>query len=314
MAKISVITPCYFNEPNIPVYAKRMIDNEQDFPDTVTFEYVLIDDGSKDNTWAELQKFYGQYPNKVKIIKLERNFGATNAIYAGLNYATGDCNVVVAADLQDPPELIARMYEYWLKGFKLVLANRASRDESALQQFMSNTTHKMIRKWGIKNLPDGGFDLSLFDKEIRDVIVKIDDKNSFFPYLLLWLGYEYVSIPYVRQKREIGKSSYTVAKKIKIFVDSFVAFSYFPVRIISISGLALGMLSFLYAILIITWKIMGKIETTGWSSIMVIILFVASFQMISLGIIGKYVWAWFDAARKRPNFIIEKTFVKENTP
>ena len=306
MPKITVITPCYFNELNIPDYANRMIENEKIFPTDVTFEYLLIDDGSKDGTWNEMIKFQILYPEKVKIIKLVRNFGSTNAVFSSLPYSTGDCNVVISADLQDPPELILKMYENWQKGFKLVLANRTNREEPYLQKFVSNTTHKLVQKFGLKNLPDGGFDMNLFDVEIKDILIKMDEKNTFFPFLLMWLGYEFVSIPYVRRKRELGTSTYTLSKKIKAFVDSFVAFSFFPIRLISVSGLILGILAFIYGLIVILGKVFGFVDSTGWSSMMVVILFVSSFQMIALGIIGEYVWRGLEASRNRPSYLIEK--------
>lgn len=306
MPKITVITPCYFNELNIPDYANRMIENEKIFPTDVTFEYLLIDDGSKDGTWNEMVKFQILYPEKVKIIKLVRNFGSTNAVFSSLPYSTGDCNVVISADLQDPPELILKMYESWQKGFKLVLANRTNREEPFLQKFVSNTTHKLVQKFGLKNLPDGGFDMNLFDVEIKDILIKMDEKNTFFPFLLMWLGYEFVSIPYVRRKRELGTSTYTLSKKIKAFVDSFVAFSFFPIRLISVSGLILGILAFIYGLIVILGKVFGFVDSTGWSSMMVVILFVSSFQMIALGIIGEYVWRGLEASRNRPSYLIEK--------
>ena len=306
MPKITVITPCYFNELNILDYANRMIENEKIFPTDVTFEYLLIDDGSKDGTWNEMVKFQILYPEKVKIIKLVRNFGSTNAVFSSLPYSTGDCNVVISADLQDPPELILKMYENWQKGFKLVLANRTNREEPFLQKFVSNTTHKLVQKFGLKNLPDGGFDMNLFDVEIKDILIKMDEKNTFFPFLLMWLGYEFVSIPYVRRKRELGTSTYTLSKKIKAFVDSFVAFSFFPIRLISVSGLILGILAFIYGLIVIFGKVFGFVDSTGWSSMMVVILFVSSFQMIALGIIGEYVWRGLEASRNRPSYLIEK--------
>ena len=306
MPKITVITPCYFNELNIPDYANRMIENEKIFPTDVTFEYLLIDDGSKDGTWNEMVKFQILYPEKVKIIKLVRNFGSTNAVFSSLPYSTGNCNVVISADLQDPPELILKMYENWQKGFKLVLANRTNREEPFLQKFVSNTTHKLVQKFGLKNLPNGGFDMNLFDVEIKDILIKMDEKNTFFPFLLMWLGYEFVSIPYVRRKRELGTSTYTLSKKIKAFVDSFVAFSFFPIRLISVSGLILGILAFIYGLIVIFGKVFGFVDSTGWSSMMVVILFVSSFQMIALGIIGEYVWRGLEASRNRPSYLIEK--------
>jgi dolichol-phosphate mannosyltransferase len=148
--------------------------------------------------------------------------------------------------------------------------------------------------------------MNLFDVEIKDILIKMDEKNTFFPFLLMWLGYEFVSIPYVRRKRELGTSTYTLSKKIKAFVDSFVAFSFFPIRLISVLGLILGILAFIYGLIVIFGKVFGFIDSTGWSSMMVVILFVSSFQMIALGIIGEYVWRGLEASRNRPSYLIEK--------
>ena len=306
MPKISIVIPCYFNEGNIPITTAELISNETFFPNDLSFEYVLVDDGSKDNTYAELLKFKEQHPAKVKVIKLAGNVGSYNAILAGLNYATGDCNVILTADLQDPPELIPKMYEYWLKGIKFVIANRSDREESWSQKLFSGVYHKLIKKLALKNIPDGGFDLVLFDKQLREEAVKMSENNAHLIYLLAWMNFDYVSIPYVRRKREIGKSRWTLHKKIKLFIDSFVSFTFFPIRTISVIGILLGIAAFLYGLFVIIAKLTGLVSLQGWTSIMVVLLFVSSFQMISLGIIGEYVWRSLDAARKRPNFIVDK--------
>jgi polyisoprenyl-phosphate glycosyltransferase len=310
MPKVTIITPCYFNEQNIPVYAIKLIENEKLFPAGVEFEYILIDDGSKDATWHELEKFHDAYPDKVKIIKLVRNFSSTNAVFAGLKFSTGDCNVVISADLQDPPELIFKMFDYWSRGNKLVLAHRENREEPFLQKFISNLTHSLVKNFGLSNLPKGGFDMNLFDREIKDILLSLNEKNSYFPYLLMWLGYDFVSIPYTRRKRELGKSTYTISKKIKAFVDSFVAFSFFPIRVISVSGLFIGLGAIAYGLIIIISKILGYESVSGWSSMMVVVLFASAFQMVSIGIIGEYVWRGLEASRNRPNYLIEKIKVK----
>src|SRR5215203_6157417 len=306
MPKISIVIPCYFNEGNIPVTTAELISNESLFPNDLSFEYVLVDDGSKDNTYAELLKFREQYPGRVKVIKLAGNVGSYNAILAGLTYATGDCNVILTADLQDPPELIPKMYEYWLKGIKFVIANRSDREESWTQKLFSGAYHKLIKKLALKNIPDGGFDLVLFDKQLREEAVRMSENNAHLIYLLAWMNFDYVSIPYVRRKREIGKSRWTLHKKVKLFIDSFVSFTFFPIRTISVIGILLGIIAFFYGLFVIIAKFTGLIPLQGWTSLMVVLLFVSSFQMISLGIIGEYVWRSLDAARKRPNFIVDK--------
>lgn len=307
MPTISFLIPCYYNEENIPVTAKTLTEQEKLYPPDTQFEYVLVDDGSKDGTWKEILRFKEQCPEKVKAIKLAANVGSHNALLCAMSYATGDCCVILAADLQDPPELVPKMYEHWLKGTKFVVAFRADREESLGQKIFSNTYHFLFRKLALANVPKGGFDLVLFDKQIREQVVKMEEKNTHIVYLMAWLGFEYVAIPYIRRKREIGKSRWTLQKKIKLFIDSFVSFSFFPIRAISVTGILLGILALLYAGIVIASKLFGYIDDVqGWTSLMVVLLLVSSFQMIGLGIIGEYVWRTLDAARKRPSYVVEQ--------
>jgi polyisoprenyl-phosphate glycosyltransferase len=308
MPKLSIIIPCYFNEANIEVTKRELIKNESLFPDNVSFEYILVDDGSKDKTLEELLKFKNEFPDKVKVIKLSGNFGSYNAFLAGMNYATGDCNVILAADLQDPPELIPRMYDYWYKGIKFVIANRENREDPLFQKIFSNTYHSLIKKFALKNVPKGGFDLILFDKQLRDEVIKINENNTNQVYLLAWLKYDFVNIPYIRKKRELGKSRWTLQKKVKLFIDSFVSFSFFPIRLISLIGICLSIIAFFYGLFIVYAKFTGLVPVKGWTALMIVLLFVSSFQMLALGIIGEYVWRGLDAARKRPNFVVDKVY------
>lgn len=306
MPKLSYIIPCYFNELNIPITSKELIENEKLFDKNFTFEYVLVDDGSKDNTYFELLKFKSLYPSKVKVIKLSGNFGSYNAILAGMKYASGDCNVILAADLQDPPELIPKMASYWLSGIKLVIANRMDREEPFIQKLFSGLYHKLIKKFALKNVPDGGFDMVLFDKKLRHEIVKINEKNTNQIYLLSWLQFEHVSIPYVRRKRDLGVSRWTLSKKVKLFIDSFVSFSFFPIRFITASGLILGFISLIWGVWVLIAKLTGLVPVAGWATLMAVILFVSSFQMIAIGILGEYLWRTMDAVKGRPNYIVDE--------
>lgn len=306
MAKISIITPCYYNGDNIPVTFPVLLANEKNFPEGTQLEYIFVDDGSKDNTYEQLKKIQAEHPKKVKVIKLSRNFGANNASFAGISNASGDCCVILSADLQDPPELIPQLFSHWQKGYKLVLAQKTNREDSAVTKFFSNTYHNLVRRVILKNSPKGGFDLWLFDKKLRDEIVKMNEKNFHLPTLFMWLGFEYVSIPYTRRKREIGKSGWTFSKKLKTFIDSFVAFTYLPLRMISVIGIFLGFLSIIYAIMIVISKFVSGVNVEGWSSLMIVLLFTSSFIMISLGIIGEYLYRTLDAARNRPNFVIDE--------
>lgn len=195
------------------------------------------------------------------------------------------------------------------------MLNRIDREESFGQRFFATTFHALIKRLALKNVPDGGFDLVLFDKALKNEIVRMSEKNTHILYLLVWLGYEYVNIPYTRRKRDIGVSRWTLSKKIKLLIDSFIAFSFVPIRAISFLGLFLGLAAFGYGGFVVLARLFGWIPyVQGWSSLMVVLMLVSAFQMIALGIIGEYVWRALDASRSRPNFVIERTDIQNKAP
>ena len=308
MPKLSVIVPCYFNEDNIPVTVRELVANESNFPPGVDFEYVFVNDGSGDDTLGALQRAQAQYPGRVRIVDLSANVGSYNAIVAGMAHATGDCLAVITADMQDPPELMVQMYDHWLKGFKLVIGNRQDREETGLSQVLAKTFHWLMKRLALRNIPDGGFDFVFFDKQVSTEVLKLHERNSNVFYLMVWLGFAYVNIPYVRRKREIGKSRWTLSKKVKLLIDSLLAFSFVPIRAISVTGLSLGLVALLYGLYIIALKLFSPAEPAGWTTLMVVLLFVSAFQMVALGVIGEYVWRGLDAARARPLYVVKDVY------
>ncbi len=309
---LSVVVPCYYNEPNLPDTFRVLIETEAQFPSGTRFEYVFVDDGSGDGTLELLLDFYRRDPQRVRVVKLSGNFGSHNALLAGLAHATGDCTVMLAADLQDPPELIPRMFEHWQRGFKLVVAYRQDREEGLSQRLFSGAFHFLMRRYALRDVPPGGFDLMLFDRQLRHELLQMREKNTHIMYLLAWLRFESVSIPYTRRRREKGRSRWTLSKKIKLLIDSLVAFSFLPIRLIALTGIILGLLALIYAVVIVVLKLSRWADiATGWSSLMVVLLLVSSFQMIALGIIGEYVWRSLDAARGRPPYIVDQVWISE---
>ncbi len=309
MSKLSVIVPCYFNEDNIPVTVRELVANEANFPADVSFEYVLVNDGSGDDTIGALQRAQAAYPGKIRIVDLAANVGSYNAIVAGMAHATGDCQAVITADMQDPPELMVQMYAYWQKGFKLVIGNRQDRGETGPSRWFAQLFHWLMKHLALKNIPDGGFDFVFFDRQVSQQVVALQERNSNVFYLMVWLGFPYVNIPYVRRKREIGRSRWTLSKKIKLLIDSLLAFSFVPVRAISVAGLALGLVALIYGFYIIALRFVSSSEPQGWTTLMVVVLFVSAFQMVALGVIGEYVWRGLDAARKRPLYVVKDVYV-----
>lgn len=306
MPKISVIVPCYFNEENIPVTVRELVANEANFPAEVSFEYVFVNDGSGDDTLGALRLAQAHYPGRIRIVDLAGNVGSYNAIVAGMAHAAGDCMAVITADLQDPPALMAQMYAHWQQGFKLVIGNRQGREETGLAQTMAKLFHWLMKNLALRNIPDGGFDFVFFDRQVAAEVLKLHERNTNVFYLMVWLGFAYVSIPYTRRKREIGKSRWTLSKKLKLLVDSLLAFSFVPIRAISVLGLGLGVTALLYGLYVIGLKVMHPNEPAGWTTLMVVLLFVSAFQMVALGVIGEYVWRGLDAARQRPLYVVQE--------
>lgn len=303
MKTFSIVVPIYFNALNIPHLIPRLQKLQEALPE-YRLEFIFVDDGSGDNSFQLLADAHKQ-DNRMKIIKLSRNFGSMAAIQAGLSYATGDCAGVIAADLQDPPELFAEMIREWERGKKVVLALREGRKDAALQSVFSSTYYYLLRRFAIADYPRGGFDMVLIDRQIVEELRSITEKNTNIMSLIFWLGYDRGSVSYVRQQREAGTSRWTVAKKVKLFIDTFINFSYAPIRFISGIGLVTAVMSFAYGMLVILLRCFGIISVPGWTILVVILTFLLGLIMIMLGIIGEYLWRILDESRKRPPYIID---------
>lgn len=307
MKKISIVIPVYFNEENLPETISRLLDLQNKL-NQYQFELIFVDDGSKDKSLDMLLSFQIKNPKEIKIVKLTRNFGSMSAIQAGLTVSSGDCVGVIAADLQDPPELFVDMLKHWENGIKAVLAIRKNRQDPPLQKIFSKSFYSLLRKYAIQDYPKNGFDFMLIDKQIVEEVNKIREKNTNLFTLIFWLGYNYVTIPYTRVARTKGKSKWTLGKKIKLFIDSFVAFSYFPIRIVSVLGIIFALTAFVYGIYVFYNWIHGTIKIEGWTTLIIILAFTAGLQMIMLGVLGEYLWRILDESRKRPSFVIDKIF------
>lgn len=304
--KLSIVVPVYFNELNIPHTVPRLQRLQERLPDW-DLEFIFVDDGSQDNS-LQLLLEQRDLDDRVKVIKLSRNFGSMSAIQAGLRHATGNCIGIIAADLQDPPELFVDMIEHWKSGKKVVLATREDREESFSQKLFANTYYYLLEKYALKDYPKGGFDFLLVDRQIAWEVLNMEEKNTNVMSLIYWLGHDRETIPYVRQERKLGKSRWTLAKKVKLFVDSFVSFSYTPIRFMSILGIITAMLSFFYGVFVVINFFVGAIQLQGWSTIIALITFLLGIIMVMLGIIGEYLWRILDESRKRPAYIVDETY------
>ena len=303
----SIVVPVYYNEPNLSDTIPTLL-RFADIQPKYQLELVFVDDGSGDHSLHILLDFHSRYPEIIKVIKLARNFGSMAAIQAGLSIATGDCVGMISADLQDPPELFHEMLDYWEKGSKAVFAIRQDREEPFLSSFFSNTYYSLIRKFAIPDYPDGGFDFFLIDRQVIEELNRIREKNTNIMTLIYWLGYKPIMIPYIRRSRKKGKSRWTLAKKVKLFVDTFVGFSYFPIRALSLIGLLVAMGSFFYGLFILFYWLFFSIPVQGYVPIMLVITFTSGIQMTMLGVLGEYLWRTLDEVRRRPPFVIDEIY------
>jgi dolichol-phosphate mannosyltransferase len=310
---VSLVIPVYFNEANIPHTWNAIRDALAELPADFRYEVVFVDDGSGDHSYEKLVELFEAFPDQVRVIKLTRNFGQTAAILAGFRAARGDCCVVMSADLQDPPELIPEMVRRWAGGDrKIVLATRIDRQDGAIARWTSHAFYGLMRRYAVPSMPQGGFDFFLVDRRVIDLVNTVDEKNTFLQGHILWTGFEPEMIPYIRRRREIGESRWTLAKKIKYFVDGFVTYTLAPIRMITLVGLVVSLLSFAYAAAIFFAKLFWEIPIQGWAPTMIVILMLSGIHLIMLGIIGEYLWRNYHQTRNLPNFVVETVLERDD--
>jgi dolichol-phosphate mannosyltransferase len=301
MAKISIVVPVYHNELNLPDLFPAL----QTAAAGDDYEFVFVDDGSADGSWAALEAFAAREP-RAKAVKLSRNFGSFTACLAGLGHASGDAAVIISADLQDPPELIPQMVARWKEGHRIVMAVREKREEPWLQRALAGIYYSLLRRFAIANMPRGGFDFVLIDRKVIDVLTRVQEKNTTLMGLIVWTGFPSASIPYVRRARQKGRSMWTLAKKLRYFIDSFVAFSHFPVRLMQILGAVAAFCGLVYAVVVICLRLLHRIPVEGWAALMVVVLFMGGIQLVMLGVLGEYLWRTLDETKLRPLYVVDR--------
>ena len=302
--KISLIIPVYYNEENLrPLY--KDIQEKLYIYTEYEWEIVMVNDGSKDASYTVMKEIASQ-DERIKIYSLSRNFGSHAAILCGLAQCTGDCAVIKAADLQEPTEIVIEMVDSWKKGNNVVLAVRKDRQESKQQTLFANLYYWMVRKTALPQMPKGGFDVYLLDRKVIEVLMKLDEKNSALTGQILWSGFKTDQIYYTRLQREIGTSRWTLKKKIRLVSDTLFSFSTLPITLVALVGTISCVGAILWAIVVFICKLAGLINVSGWTTLFMFNLFSFGVIMLTLAILGGYLWRTFDASRNRPPYIIEE--------
>jgi glycosyltransferase involved in cell wall biosynthesis len=302
--KISIISPFYNEAGNISNYINSLNNFFTDKP--YTAEVILVDDGSTDNSIQLLEsQQFGNYD--IKLIKLSKNFGAQAAVRAGIKYATGDYVTFLPADLQDPLNLIDRSLEMVReKNTDIVYAFRKTTNNSFFESTFSKFYAYMMKKFVDRKFPGKGFDIVFFNKKVKYNLDQNIELNSSIQLQILTLGYTSESIYYDKQERKVGKSKWTFSKKMKLFIDSFVAFSFAPIRLVSMVGITFFIIGIFWTVYIILRKLILNDLASGWPALMSILTVGFGITNISLGIIAEYLWRTLDASRKRPLFIVDE--------
>jgi dolichol-phosphate mannosyltransferase len=307
MKTVSVIVPVYYNAESLPLLFLELQKVETQLQERgCAMELTFVDDGSGDHSMIELMKIKQQRPD-TRVVKLTRNFGEVHACKIGLYYVTGDCLMWLAADLQDPPKLIVEMTDQWLAGSKFVIALRTRRLDPPSTRFFAEIYHWLVKVFISKDYPKRGFDRFLLDAALIPYI-RDSSKNINTSLLAHWLGYKPATVFYDRRKREHGRSRWTFAKKMTYFIDSILGFSVLPIRIISVVGFIVSLLSFGYGSYIVIDTIFGQRDVPGFATLAAMISFLLGMVMIMLGIIGEYVWRIFDEVTKRPEVVVDEVY------
>ena len=309
MEKISVVVSCYNEEKALPLFYEEMERvRKKDFEGIVEFEYIFVNDGSKDNT-LKIIKELNQKDPKVRYISFSRNFGKEAAMYAGLEAAEGDYVTLMDADLQDPPALLKQMYDAIKnEGYDSVGTRRVTRKgEPPIRSFFARMFYKIINKMSNIEMVDGARDYRLMKRQVVDSIISLKEYNRYSKRLFSLVGSDTKWIEYENVERVAGETKWSFWKLFKYALEGITAFSTTPLIFSSIVGLIFCLVAFIAIIFIIVKTLVYGDPTAGWPSMACIIVFVSGIQLFTIGIIGQYLSKTYLEVKKRPIYIIKET-------
>lgn len=310
----SIVIPVYCNERSLRSTLTRIQVEVVSQNPQYRFEVVFVDDGSPDGSLKELLRLNDEFPKMVRIVQLSRNFGQVKALLAGYAVAEGECTISISADEQDPVFLMNEMLKgYFEEKKEIVVCQRIGRCESIDRRLASKFFYFIMQKLTFPNMPLGGFDYLLMGARMKELILKSQDAHLFLQGHVLWSGYSIKFIPYQRQARKEGKSRWTFAKKIAYLIDGVTAYSFFPIRAMSLMGLFVGFCGFTYAAIVLLNQLIFGNAIKGWTPLMIVILLMGGFQAVMLGGLGEYIWRILAQVRKREPFIIEQIHGESST-
>ena len=305
MVAISVIVPSFNEGNNVSVIYNRLKASIQSISDD--FEIIFINDGSRDNTLEEIKQLSRNDP-RVKFISFSRNFGHQVAVSAGIDFSTGKSVVIIDGDLQDPPELIPELYKKYKEGFKVVYAKRRSRKgEGIMKKVTAKLFYRLLAKITSFYIPLDTGDFRLMDRLVVDQLKNMPEYNKFLRGQIAWISFSQTFIEYDRDPRMHGETKYTMKKMLKFALDGITSFSNFPLKLASFIGFIVSGVAFLTIIWALYSRFVLHQTITGWTSLIISVLFLGGIQLLTIGVIGEYIGRINIDIKKRPLYIVEET-------
>ncbi len=308
MKKVSILIPAYNEEASLPLLYPELVKlmDDSDFVGKYEWEVLFVNDGSRDKTLAVLRDLRSQDP-RINYVDLSRNFGKENAMLAGFDYVTGDCMVIMDADLQDPPYLIKDMLAKWEEGYDDVYAKRTSRgEESWLRKQFSLLFYWVLSKTTRMETLSNVGDFRLLDRRCIEALKELRETERYTKGLFCWVGYKKACIEFERGDRQAGESAWNFFSLFKLAVNGIVSFTTFPLRIATIFGILISIVAFIYMLFIIVKTLIYGDPVAGFPTLICVILFLGGLQLLSIGVIGEYVARIFNETKGRPVYFVRE--------
>lgn len=306
---LSIIIPIYNEEKNISVVYNRLIQVVEHL--AIPYELIFINDGSMDNSLEFIKDLTNQNKN-VKFIDLSRNFGHQVAVSAGLDISKGEATVIIDADLQDPPELIIDLYNKMKEGYNVVYARRKIRKgESFMKKITAKVFYRIMDKITSIPIPRDTGDFRIIDRKIINTLKRMPEQQKYLRGQIAWVGFKQTFVEYDRDVRYAGKTGYTYSKMLQFAFDGITSFSNFPLKFASITGFVVSGISFILILFALYEKLVLHNTVRGWTSLMLVVLFIGGIQLLSIGIIGEYIGRISANIRNRPLYIINESNIEE---
>lgn len=302
---LSLVVPVYNERETIPTFYDRASQALASLD--VPWEVIFVDDGSQDGSFEQLRALAESDP-RVKVVSFSRNFGHQTAVTAGLHYARGQAVAVIDGDLQDPPEFVPRLFEKWREGYQVVYAVRRSRKENIMKRVAYRLFYRLLRSLAYVDMPLDAGDFAIMDRRVVDELNAMPERNRFVRGIRAWVGFRQTGVEYDREPRFAGESKYPLSKLFKLAYDGLISYSFAPLRLATHLGFLISGVAFLLILYLIGLRVLyGEHLIAGWTSTVIVVLFLGGVQLLSLGILGEYVGRIFDEVKRRPLYIVRET-------